>query len=127
LEPVLIDGNDVDVVYRTAQRALELARKGGGPSLIEAQTYRHGGHSRADPGKYRPDEEVQEWLAKDPIPRYRERLLQMGLSEGDLQRIDDETKGKIDEATEIARNAPPPPLEIANTDVWADGGCAWRN
>ena len=78
LEPVLIDGNDVDVVYRTAQRALDLARKGGGPSLIEAETYRHGGHSRADPGKYRPDEEVQAWLAKDPIPRYRARLLAAG-------------------------------------------------
>ena len=127
LEPVLIDGNDVETVYRTAQRALELARKGGGPSLIEAQTYRHGGHSRADPGKYRPDDEVQEWLKKDPIPRYRDRLLQLGHSDAELTRIDDETKAKIDEATETARNAPPPPLEIANTDVWADGGSAWRN
>jgi pyruvate dehydrogenase E1 component alpha subunit len=124
---VLIDGNDVDVVYRTAQRALELARRGGGPSLIEAETYRHGGHSRADPGKYRPDEEVQAWLAKDPLPRYRARLLQMGIGEAEVQRIDDETKTAIDQATEIARNAPPPPLEIASQDVWADGGSAWRN
>src|SRR3954469_14182027 len=127
LEPVLIDGNDVDVVYRTAQRALDLARRGGGPSLIEAETYRHGGHSRADPGKYRPDDEVKEWMSKDPLPRYRTRLAQMGVSEAELQKIDDETKAKIDEATEIARNAPPPPLEIANTDVWANGGSAWRN
>jgi pyruvate dehydrogenase E1 component alpha subunit len=124
---VLIDGNDVDVVYRTAQRALELARRGGGPSLIEAETYRHGGHSRADPGKYRPDEEVQAWLAKDPIPRYRARLLQMGISENELQRVDDETKAAIDEATETARNAPPPPAELASQDVWANGGSAWRN
>src|SRR3954466_12305916 len=127
LEPVLIDGNDVDVVYRTAQRALDLARRGGGPSLIEAETYRHGGHSRADPGKYRPDEEVKEWLNKDPLPRYRNRLLQMGVSEGELQRIDDETKAAVDQATETAKNAPPPPLELANKDVWADGGSAWRN
>src|SRR5512134_2658081 len=82
LEPVLIDGNDVDVVYRTAQRALELARKGGGPSLIEAETYRHGGHSRADPGKYRPDEDVKAWLAKDPLPRYKSRLLEAGIAAG---------------------------------------------
>jgi pyruvate dehydrogenase E1 component alpha subunit len=127
LEPILIDGNDVDVVYRTAQRALDLARRGGGPSLIEAETYRHGGHSRADPGKYRPDEEVKEWLNKDPLPRYRTRLAQMGVSEAELQKIDDECKAKIDEATETARNAPPPPLEIASTDVWANGGAAWRN
>ena len=127
LEPVLIDGNDVDVVYRTAQRALDLARKGGGPSLIEAETYRHGGHSRADPGKYRPDEEVKAWLAKDPLPRYRARLLEMGIGLADIEKIEAETNAAIDRATETARNAPPPPLEIADTDVWADGGSAWRN
>ena len=127
LEPVLIDGNDVDVVYRTAQRALDLARKGGGPSLIEAETYRHGGHSRADPGKYRPDEEVKAWLAKDPLPRYRARLLEMGISAADIEKIEAETNAAIDQATEIARNAPPPPLELADKDVWADGGSAWRN
>jgi pyruvate dehydrogenase E1 component alpha subunit len=127
LEPVLIDGNDVDVVYRTAQRALELARRGGGPSLIEAETYRHGGHSRADPGKYRPDEEVKAWLAKDPLPRYRTRLLQMGITEGEIEKIEAETQATIDQATETARNAPPPPLEIADQDVWANGGSAWRN
>jgi pyruvate dehydrogenase E1 component alpha subunit len=127
LEPVLIDGNDVDVVYRTAQRALDLARKGGGPSLIEAETYRHGGHSRADPGKYRPDEEVKAWLAKDPLPRYRARLVEMGINAADIEKIEAETNAEIDRATEAARNAPPPPVEIAETDVWADGGSAWRN
>ena len=70
---------------------------------------------------------MQAWLAKDPIPRYRARLLQMGISEAEVQRIDDETKAAIDQATETARNAPPPPLEIASQDVWADGGSAWRN
>jgi pyruvate dehydrogenase E1 component alpha subunit len=127
LEPVLIDGNDVDVVYRTAQRAIHLARRGGGPSLIEAETYRHGGHSRADPGKYRPDEEVKAWLAKDPIPRYRKRLLELGLPESSLQTIEAETEQTINAATEEARNAPPPDVSIALTDVWADGGAAWRN
>jgi pyruvate dehydrogenase E1 component alpha subunit len=127
LEPVLIDGNDVDVVYRTALRALDLARKGGGPSLIEAETYRHGGHSRADPGKYRPDEEVKAWLAKDPLPRYRARLLEMGIGAADIEKIEAETNAAIDQATEKARNAPPPPLDIADKDVWADGGSAWRN
>ena len=124
---MLIDGNDVDVVYRTAQRALDLARRGGGPSLIEAETYRHGGHSRADPGKYRPDDEVKACLAKDPLPRYRSRLLELGIDVGDIEKIESETNAEIDRAMETARNAPPSPLELADKDVWADGGSAWRN
>jgi pyruvate dehydrogenase E1 component alpha subunit len=127
LEPILIDGNDVEAVYKTAVRALDVARRGGGPSLIEAETYRHGGHSRADPGKYRPDEEVQEWLGKDPIPRYRKRLLEHGFEESQLAAVDAEAREMIDRATEEARAAPPPDLGLAERDVWADGGSAWRN
>jgi TPP-dependent pyruvate/acetoin dehydrogenase alpha subunit len=127
LEPVLIDGNDVDVVYSTAMRALDLARRGGGPSLIEAETYRHGGHSRADPGKYRPDEEVKEWLGKDPLPRYRKRLVDLGINESALEDIEGECKTLVDQATEEARTAPPPDDSLAEKDVWADGGAAWRN
>ncbi len=127
LEPVLIDGNDADEVYRTAVRALDVARRGGGPSLIEAETYRHGGHSRADPGKYRPDSEVKAWLEKDPIPRYRRRLIEAGVSEQQLNGIEQEVKAAVDKATEEARSAPPPDLSLAETDVWADGGSAWRN
>jgi TPP-dependent pyruvate/acetoin dehydrogenase alpha subunit len=127
LEPVLIDGNDADDVYQTAVRAIDVARRGGGPSLIEAKTYRHGGHSRADPGKYRPDEEVQEWLAKDPLPRYRDRLLGLGIDESTLAGIEAEADAMVDAATEEAKNAPPPDLGIAEIDVWADGGAAWRN
>jgi acetoin:2,6-dichlorophenolindophenol oxidoreductase subunit alpha len=127
LEPVLIDGNDVDVVYKTALRALDVARRGGGPSLIEAKTYRHGGHSRADPGKYRPDEEVKEWLAKDPIPMYRERLLGMGIPSAEIETIEQDADAMIDAAVEEAKSAPPPDLSMADKDVWADGGAAWRN
>ncbi len=74
LESILVDGNDVDAVYEVARAAVDRARAGDGPSLIEALTYRHGGHSRADPGKYRPDDEVAAWKARDPIPAYRARL-----------------------------------------------------
>jgi pyruvate dehydrogenase E1 component alpha subunit len=127
LEPVLIDGNDADVVYRTAVRALEQARRGGGPSLIEAETYRHGGHSRADPGKYRPDSEVKQWLERDPIPRYRSRLVKLGIDEATLAALENETQAAVDRATEEARQSPAPDADIADIDVWADGGASWRN
>ncbi len=128
LEPILIDGNDVDVVYATACKALERARKGDGPSLIEALTYRHHGHSRADPGKYRPDEEVAMWKEeRDPVSNYRARLLELGIAEADLVAIETETDELVDRATEEASNSPPPPLEIAMTDVWSDGSSSWRN
>src|ERR1700674_1533239 len=70
-----IDGNDADVVYSTARDAIAKARSGGGPSLVECLTYRHSGHSRADPAKYRPKEEVEEWMKRDPVTLYRNRLL----------------------------------------------------
>lgn len=127
LESILIDGNDADVVYATAAEALDKARRGEGPTLIEAMTYRHGGHSRADPGKYRPSNEVEEWLGKDPIPTYRSRLLKLGIDEAGLAAIEKETKDLVDRATEEARSSPPPDPAIATTDVWADGGMSWRN
>jgi pyruvate dehydrogenase E1 component alpha subunit len=128
LESILIDGNDVDLVYTTACAALQRARNGDGPSLIEAQTYRHGGHSRADPGKYRPAEEVAMWKEqRDPITTYRARLLESGIVEAELVVIEKETEALVDRATQEASSSPPPPLEIAMTDVWADGGASWRN
>ncbi|MEM9706937.1 MAG: thiamine pyrophosphate-dependent dehydrogenase E1 component subunit alpha [Pseudomonadota bacterium] len=127
LEPVIIDGNDVDVVYETAQRAFDLARSGGGPTLVEAKTYRHHGHSRADPAKYRPDEEVQEWLKRDPLPMYRTPLLDLGVPDAEIEAIEATVNDMIDQATEEAKSAPPPDSSLAFTDVWADGGSAWRN
>ena len=127
LEPVVIDGNDADVVYAVAQAALEKARSGKGPSLIEVLTYRHGGHSRADPGKYRPDEEVAEWKKRDPIDTYRARLLADGVDEAAIVAVEEEQAARVDKAEETARNSGPPPLEIADTDVWADGSSRWRN
>ncbi len=66
LERIVVDGNDADVVYSTARDAIAKARSGAGPSLIECMTYRHSGHSRADPAKYRPKEEVEEWMKRRP-------------------------------------------------------------
>ncbi len=127
LEPIVVDGNDVEAVYRTAQAAIGKARDGGGPALIEADTYRHGGHSRADPGKYRPKEEVAGWLAKDPIPRYRAVLLGRGVAEAALAEIEKTAREAVDRATDEAKAGPEPRLELAVTNVWADGGHSWRN
>jgi TPP-dependent pyruvate/acetoin dehydrogenase alpha subunit len=127
LSPQLVDGNDVEAVHATAAAAIEKAREGGGPSLIEALTYRHGGHSRADPGKYRPADEVTEWLARDPIPAYRQVLISRGVDEGVLDEIDAEAKAAVDRATEEAKAGAEPRLELAFTDVWSDGGWEWRN
>ncbi|MBI1378425.1 MAG: pyruvate dehydrogenase (acetyl-transferring) E1 component subunit alpha [Frankiales bacterium] len=127
LEPIVIDGNDVDEVYLTARSAIERARGGGGPSLVEALTYRHGGHSRADPGKYRPDAEVEAWKAYDPITIYRGRLLRIGVEESTLDRLDEEVLGAVELATEEAIAGDLPAPESAFTDVWADGGSSWRS
>ncbi len=124
---ILIDGNDADVVYGTALAATARARAGDGPSLIEALTYRHHGHSRADPAKYRPAAEVEAWMKRDPIPLYRQRLLGHGVSETDIVALEEQIKQRVDQATEEAKASPPPADELIFKDVWADGGWAWRN
>jgi pyruvate dehydrogenase E1 component alpha subunit len=127
LEPVLIDGNDPDAVFLAARRALDRARSGGGPSLIEAITYRSGGHSRADPGKYRPADEVAAWVDRDPIPMYHGRLLSLGTPEARLTQISREVAGAIDAATEFAKSGLEPDEQALMTDVWADGSADWRS
>ncbi|MEX0668033.1 MAG: thiamine pyrophosphate-dependent enzyme, partial [Acidimicrobiia bacterium] len=98
-----------------------------GPALLEAVTYRHGGHSRADPGKYRPAGEVEAWMARDPIPMYHQRLLRLGIPEGQLTTITQDVARRVDEATEFAKAGEKPTEGVLMTDVWADGGSAWRN
>jgi pyruvate dehydrogenase E1 component alpha subunit len=127
LDPILVDGNDADVMYETARQTIGKARGGGGPSLVEALTYRHGGHSRADPAKYRPDAEVQEWLGRDPVKRYRERLLAAGISEAEVKEIDSRAQQKVDAATDEARKGAPARIAEIERQVWSDGGAAWRN
>jgi len=127
LERIVIDGNDADVVYRTANAAYEKARAGKGPSLIECLTYRHSGHSRADPAKYRPEGELERWKERDPIKIYRERLAQFGIRKDAIAAIDADVKRIVDAATEACKAAPMPPPTILTTDVYADGGFAWRN
>jgi pyruvate dehydrogenase E1 component alpha subunit len=127
LEKIVIDGNDADAVYREAQKAFTKARAGEGPSLIECLTYRHSGHSRADPAKYRPEGELERWKLRDPIKIYRERLKQFGVPDKTIADIDAEVRKDVDDSTERCKAAPNPPMDILTTDVYADGGWAWRN
>jgi len=127
LPRIIVDGNDADIVYRAAMSAYDKARAGGGPSLIECLTYRHSGHSRADPAKYRPEGELEKWKERDPIRIYRERLKQFGIGEDTIVRMEADVKRRVDEATERCKAAAPPPAEILTADVYADGGFAWRN
>ena len=127
LERIVVDGNDADVVFRTAQAAIEKARAGDGPSLIECMTYRHSGHSRADPAKYRPEGELEKWLERDPVKIYRQRLREFGVSEAVIAKVEAESKRKVEEATDACKASQPAPVELLTADVYADGGWAWRN
>ena len=127
LERILVDGNDADAMYLTARECLNRARSGDGPSLIEARTYRTSGHSRADPGTYKPKDEVAAWAAYDPIVLYRSRLLGHGVSDSALDAIEEAADGDVETATVEAKASPPPGEDMLMRDVWSDGGWSWRN
>jgi len=127
LESIIVDGNDADLVYRVARDAADKARAGAGPSLIEAKTYRHSGHSRADPATYRPDGELEKWLERDPLKIYRKRLIDFGVKESKVVAIENAVLKAVDDATEFAKNSSTPSKDVLMTEVWADGGSSWRN
>jgi len=127
LESIVVDGNDADAVYREALVAFDKARAGHGPTMIECKTYRHSGHSRADPAKYRPEGELDKWKERDPIFVYRSRLQEFGIGDDAIAAIDQASRDKVEAATERCKASAPPPAEILTTDVYADGGWAWRN
>ncbi|KUM87855.1 MULTISPECIES: thiamine pyrophosphate-dependent dehydrogenase E1 component subunit alpha [Streptomyces] len=122
----VVDGNDVVSVLETVARLARRARAGEGPALLEAETYRHFGHSRTDPATYRPAEEVERWLKHDPLDIARGRLVEAGVPEETVAEADDRARTVVQRAVEAARNAPSPDPREAFTDVWADGGAAWR-
>ena len=127
LESIIVDGNDADLVYRVARDAADKARAGDGPSLIEAKTYRHSGHSRADPATYRPEGELEKWLERDPLKIYRKRLIDFGIKESKVVAIENAVLKAVDDATEFAKNSSTPSKDVLMTEVWADGGSSWRN
>lgn len=110
---ITVDGNDAVAMYRVAQEAIARARSGGGPTLIEAKTYRWYGHSEIDPAKYRVAEEVEEWKAKDPVAAMERYLTEKKLFSADWKKqITEEFAKELDAAIEVAEKSPPPePVE----------------
>ncbi len=117
---VVVDGNDVLAVYEAVGEAVVRSRKGKGPTLIECKTYRWHGHFEGDPQTYRLKTETEEWMKKDPIPRFREKLIGMGvLTEKEANEIDQEILKELDGAVRYAEESPLPAPEEALADVFA--------
>jgi TPP-dependent pyruvate/acetoin dehydrogenase alpha subunit len=118
---VRVDGNDVLAVYAVTRRALEDARKGNGPTLVEAVTYRMGAHSTSDdPTRYRSAEEVEEWRRKDPIRRFSAWLKVRGLlTDRDEASAEEEAREEVQRAVAECESAPPVPPESIVEDVYA--------
>lgn len=111
MRSAVVDGQDADAVREAVAGALERARTGGGPTLLEMKTYRYSGHSRADPATYRPDGELDEWLQRDPIELLAARLVGEGvLSAADVQALRDRVAQEVDDATTQALASPEPPI-----------------
>ena len=112
-----VDGNDLWAVREAALEAVQRARNGGGPTLLECQTYRHHGHSKADPAKYRPPEEVERWLERDPLSVAKARLIDLGVAEQTIADTEASVKARIGQAVESALDAPyPDPAEEHPTE-----------
>ena len=117
---VTVDGNDVLAVYEAVGEAVARARKGEGPTLVECKTCRHHGHFEGDTMTYRTKEEVEECKKKDPIPRFRKKLVEMeALTEKDADKVEQEVAKEIDEAVKFAEESPLPAPEEALEDVYA--------
>jgi pyruvate dehydrogenase E1 component alpha subunit len=119
---VIVDGNDVLAVYEVAEAAVQRARTGGGPTLIECKTYRWRAHTeiKGTPDK-RPTEEIEEWKRKDPIQILASRLQTQGiLSEASWKKMDEEILQSIESAVQFAKDSPFPDLSTALEDMFAD-------
>jgi len=118
---LIVDGQDVDAVHAATREAVDRARSGGGPSLVEMKTYRYRGHSRSDPAKYRPEGELDAWKERDPLLVFGARLIDEGLMTAEAQTaLVEQTDAEVDAATERAEAAPHLTLEEAASYVYAD-------
>jgi acetoin:2,6-dichlorophenolindophenol oxidoreductase subunit alpha len=117
---VVADGNDVSAVHQATREAVTRARSGAGPTLLECKTYRYSGHSRSDPGNYRPKEEVARWKERDPLELSRRRLLAGGLiDEPGLAALEARVHDEIEQAVAYARSSPEPaPDQLQRHVYW---------
>ncbi|WP_416358429.1 thiamine pyrophosphate-dependent dehydrogenase E1 component subunit alpha [Aureimonas phyllosphaerae] len=116
---VTVDGNSLSDVAEASVAAIERARRGEGPTLIECKTYRHRGHSKSDRNRYRTKEEIDDWISKDPIGRFEAELIQYGIvSEGDVEEIRAGVERDIAEGIEFAKNSPSPDPSDATRFVY---------
>lgn len=121
----VVDGNDPWACYEAAKKAIERARKGEGPSMLEFVTWRHDGHYEGDPDVrewlYRDKDENAEWLKRDPIPNTRKQLIESGVAtEDEIKAIEDKVQKEVDASVEFAHNSPWPDVSETYTDVYAD-------
>lgn len=118
---LVVDGNDLEAVYWAVHDAAERARGGEGPTLLECKTYRQRGHSRSDPGTYRPPDEVKRWLERDPIRLLRSRLIAGGhLTEAEADLLDESVLEQVREAEAKALSDDFPSAERLLADVYAE-------
>ncbi len=115
----VVDGTDVLAVYEAMCKAMDHARSGKGPYVLEAKVYRYQGHYCGDPAVYRPAEYMEKALANDPIEKLGKKLLAAGATEEELQKIKDEAKAEMDAAVKFADESPYPDLAEVTTDVYA--------
>ncbi len=115
-----IDGNDAIAVYEACKEAVDRARAGMGPTLIECKTYRWRTHFEGEPDTYRPPEEVEAWIRREPIAPYRKSLIEQGvLTEAEAAEVEAKVLEELNQAVEFARTSPLPEPESALEDLWA--------
>lgn len=118
-----LDGMDLRAVHHAASQAVERARSGGGPTLLECKTYRFMGHSRGDPGGYRTREDVESWRAQDPLPRFRKVLREeFDVEEEALAALEASIDGEVSDAVEYAQESPFPEADLVYAHVYAPPG-----
>ena len=118
MEGVVVEGNYVLEMRAAARAAVERARAGKGPTLIEARTYRHRGHYEGDMARYRPPGELEEWMARDPLRVFEEHLRGEGVDDAQLEQVREGVETQLDEAARFAGNSPHPRPTEALEDVY---------
>jgi TPP-dependent pyruvate/acetoin dehydrogenase alpha subunit len=116
---VTVDGNNPLEVYEAVKKAVDRAREGKGPSIVECMTWRMRGHYEGDPATYRDKKITEEWAKKDPIENFKKYLIEEGYDEKELQAIDEAMENEIEAAIQFALDSPFPDLSEVTTDVYA--------